>query len=572
MPTQTKVINLSFRALIVLTIIMAVGTYLRVVDVWRPIDGTATINSTLWRETDVASIAYNFYNEDNNILYPRTHWREDTPGFVESEFPLYPWLVAQSYSIFGFHEELARLLSLILSALTLLVLTRMSFMLFDEIGALIATAFFAVNPLLIYLSTAVQSDTLMFLFLSLALYYYFRHIREPSQARDFLISSAFLTLAILCKATAAPYALFFAADTLRRNGLRKTLTNKVTYIASAIIVLPNLAWVTHSHQFWLDYGLSLGVTNESHLIGSDILFMWKYYHGFLENSVSYVTSYPGGVALIVGLWTLRKSKLAKPIYILGASLSVFYFATLYTTGAPWAFYYHALTIPLAGIVLGAFGEEIALSDKRAKFGVSLIVVGIPTAVAGVGIGLALGFSLTLALALGSLTFTLAIAMLLYRSIFLQSESAGATTRKPSFTNNFVITVMAIVLVALTARSFRLVPQEKTYVDWRDCAERFVVNVPETSRLACWGAHSRSALGRDVAYNAAWMFYWMDRRGFSIPENIQSIAVVDSVRDLGADYYIEFLPGSARTPGFHQALRERYPMVDSCGVHMLYKLK
>ncbi len=567
MPTNTQIANLSFRTLTALTIIMAVGTYLRAIDVWRPIDGSATMISTIWRETDVASVARNFHREDNNILYPRTQWRENTPGYVESEFPLYPWLVAQTYNVFGYQEQYARLLSLLISALTLLVLTRLSFFLFNEIGALVATAFFAVNPLLIYLSTAVQSDTLMFLFLSLALYYYMRHIRESSGSREFLISAAFVSLAMLCKASAAPYALFFALDTLRRDGLKQTLVSKATYIALAIIVAPNLAWVTHSHQFWLDYRMSFGVTNESHLIGSDMIFDWKYYRGFINSTVSYITSYPGALALIVGLWLIRKSQLAKPLYILGVSLGVFYYAILFTTGASWAFYYHVLSVPFVGMVFGVAAEEIILLRREFSFGRSLAFLGLPTALVGFGLGMALGFSIPFAVALGALTLALTVAFLLY-----QSSPERQVDKAFAFRHDVAIAATAVVLIALSARSFRLVPQERNFVAWNECAVGFAEQVPKTARIAAWGSRSFSAPGRIVAYNVPWMFYWMDREGFSIPEDSQTVATVDSVARQGAEFYVEYLAGSQRTPGFHEALRKRYTMLDSCGEHLLYSIR
>ncbi len=572
--SRTNLSQLSFRAMLALTLIMGVGSYLRVIDVWRPVDGSVTMRSTLWRETDVGSIAENFYREDNNILYPRTLWRENTPGYVESEFPLYPWLVAQTYRMFGYHEQLARLLSLLISFLTLLVLTRLSFFLFKEPGALVATAFFAVNPLLIYLSTAVQSDTLMFLFLSLALYYYLKSARknpDSQNTREYFISIGFLSLAILCKATAATYALFFALDILRRHGLRKTLTDKATYLAMALLLIPNAVWVIHSHQFWLDYRMSLGVTNEGHLSGTDMLFKRKYYQGFLSNTTAFITSYPGLIAVFAGLWSVRKSPLAKPLYTLAISLGVFYFATLYTTGAIWAFYYHALSIPFVGILFGLFTQETEMRTGPQTRRRTLPVILGTGAIVGAAVGLALHLPLLNTLALGLITAAIAYALL---AMFEHSTESGDTKRRQqrSFGREFVVILIAITLTAVAARSFRLTPQEHSFVTWSACAKRFATNVPVTSRIACWGSHSRSALDRIVAYNVPWMFFWMDRKGFSVPEDFQSVTTLDSVAQLGAEYYVEFLPGAARTPGFHQALRERYTMLDSCGAHVLYSLK
>ena len=64
----------------------------------------------------------NFVEEEYNILYPRVDWRGDTPGYVESEFPIYQFLVASLYQVFGIHEWIARLLTIAFSLAALVFL------------------------------------------------------------------------------------------------------------------------------------------------------------------------------------------------------------------------------------------------------------------------------------------------------------------------------------------------------------------------------------------------------------------------------------------------------------------
>ena len=78
------------------------GAGLRAVNILRPVDTTS------WRESDIASIARNYLREGMNPLYPKIDWRGDGPGLAEMEFPIYPWLIAVCYKLFGIHEVIGR--------------------------------------------------------------------------------------------------------------------------------------------------------------------------------------------------------------------------------------------------------------------------------------------------------------------------------------------------------------------------------------------------------------------------------------------------------------------------------
>jgi len=76
-----------------------------------------------WRQTDTAAIARNFFAEDMDIFYPRVDWRGATSGYVECDFPLYPYLVACLYRAAGVPNPLlGRLLSAVFAVLTVAVI------------------------------------------------------------------------------------------------------------------------------------------------------------------------------------------------------------------------------------------------------------------------------------------------------------------------------------------------------------------------------------------------------------------------------------------------------------------
>ena len=191
--------------------LFVVGAGVRAINIWRPVD------RPMWRECDEAGIARNYYQEGMNIFYPKVDWRGDTPGYAEMEFPLYPWLIALSYKIFGFHEFIGRIISYLFSLLTLLIFFSLACELLPPIGAGFAALFFALSPLVINISSSLQPEGLMFLFYLLAGYWFICWHRDRGE-RYFWGSAMAISLAILAKATAAHLGLFFGILILEKVG------------------------------------------------------------------------------------------------------------------------------------------------------------------------------------------------------------------------------------------------------------------------------------------------------------------------------------------------------------------
>ncbi|MBI4827692.1 MAG: glycosyltransferase family 39 protein [Nitrospinae bacterium] len=82
-------------------------------------------HSHTWRQCDTAAIARNYYEEDNQIFFPRIDVRGgETDGVTGMEFPFYSYLVYLSYEILGFHHGIGKGVSLVF-ALASLVLCRL---------------------------------------------------------------------------------------------------------------------------------------------------------------------------------------------------------------------------------------------------------------------------------------------------------------------------------------------------------------------------------------------------------------------------------------------------------------
>src|SRR5437870_5351809 len=244
-----------------LLFVVLVGIGLRFAYVNRPLGHQLQAS---WRQADEVQLARNFYRDGMNIFYPRIDWRGDTPGYVEMELPLLPWVAALLYHIFGYHEEFLRMLSAIVETASLLFFVRLCRQVLPPVGVVFAVAAFALNPLLIYLATAMQPDPWMLLLVLLAMALIWRWQAKPKHT-TLLGAAATIAAAILAKAPAAYLGFVFAYVVLRHYRWQ-AFTDLWMYLAVLIAIVPPLAWYAWTHQFWTLYGNSLGVSNESHFI------------------------------------------------------------------------------------------------------------------------------------------------------------------------------------------------------------------------------------------------------------------------------------------------------------------
>src|SRR5215471_13232568 len=72
-----------------------------------------------WRQSDVAAIARNFFQNGFHFSRPQIDWAGDQPGYVGTEFPILPFIAALCYKLFGVHEWVGRSQAVIFFALSL---------------------------------------------------------------------------------------------------------------------------------------------------------------------------------------------------------------------------------------------------------------------------------------------------------------------------------------------------------------------------------------------------------------------------------------------------------------------
>jgi flagellar biosynthesis protein FliQ len=492
--------------------LFVLGAVLRTLDIGQPI-GVDDLLS--WRETDIGGIARNFYREGMNLFYPRIDWRGDGPGYVEMEFPLYPWLIAVFYQLFGYHEIFGRLLSYSFSLGAMAVFFLLARYLLPPVGAVFAALFFVLSPLAIKISNSLQPEGLMFLCYLLAAYAFIRWIDDNSWKHYGLALFA-TSLCILAKAPAAHIGLFFALLVLKEKGL--VAFRQIRLWAFAIVALvPVILWYKHAQHLWLTYGNSLGVSNENHVAGWKIFTHPSLIRGIFNIELWHVWMPTGLIICAIGILVARSEKAA--IYSLYWLLAIFafYLVIAYTTSAGWAIYYHIFSVPPVALLIG-LGVEALIAVNWGKNLTKNWLPQINTPV------------VVLAVVCLSGTF-------LFQGLQIyQSTAHGA----------------------------------KNIAKIYQCAQEFKPAIADNGLIATT-APGILKNGRPVASNVPYMFYWLDRKGFNLFAEKHSLKEVMSLAKRGARYLIAEKGYFKGKPQFESDLRRTFPAIRECKQAVLFEL-
>ena len=490
----------------VLIALFAAAILLRVADTFRPLDRAS------WRESDLGSIARNFTREGMNPLYPRIDWRGTGPGYAEMEFPLYPWTVALVYEVLGIHDETGRIISLLLSLGVLAFFWFLARDILSPEAAIAAFAFFAFNPLIFEVSTAVQPEGLTML-AYIAAVYFFSRWTNTHKTSDLYASAALTSLAILAKATSVHIGLLFAILWLRKEGVA-TFRNWRAYAFACIALIPGVLWYTHAKSLWLTYGNSLGISNEYHWIGPDFFTNPYFIIGILQNEIVWVWGGVGVIVAVVGIVLSRRERAVSISIIWLVSVFVFLIVAARTTADDWANYYHVFAVAPASLLIGfGAGKGISLLRESKRKITSQSVLAILIVIAS----------------LAAFVFDLrSIRQLFLEHHKLEPAFAEAGQIEPYLQRNTLILV---------------------------------------SGGACVDAD-----GYALAYNASYMFYWLDRKGFNICSDRQTISAVEGFRSLGAQYFVAQRTDLAKAPGFEGSLGARFPVVTGTDEFVVFDLR
>jgi hypothetical protein len=234
-----------------LTLVLLLAAVLRLLYIDAPL-----LDAHRWRQVDTAFMARAFYEGGINPLKPEANWG-GARGYVESEFPLLPALVAVLYHAFGPDETLGRLVVAAFSIGAVVLTYLLARMLLGTAAGLAAAMLVAVSPSSVFYGRAVMPDTLMVFFSLGALAGFIRH-GETRSLRALVAGSLSLALAILVKLPGVLVLAPIACAVWKSHGW-SALRDRRLLFALTVPCIVAAAWYVYAYSIYLHTGLTFGV-------------------------------------------------------------------------------------------------------------------------------------------------------------------------------------------------------------------------------------------------------------------------------------------------------------------------
>jgi 4-amino-4-deoxy-L-arabinose transferase-like glycosyltransferase len=245
-----------------LVLILVLAAALRLLYIDAPL-----LDAHRWRQVDTAFMARAFYEGSINPFRPEAVWG-GAHGYVESEFPLLPALVAVLFRLFGPDETWGRLVVAVFSVGTVGLTYALGRMIAGRAVGLAAATLMAFSPSAVFYGRAFMPDTLMIFFSLAAVIGFLRHA-DTGSARALAWGSLTLALAILVKLPGILVLAPIAWICWSSKGWRALADRRLL----AAVLLPcvvGIAWYAYAYTIYLNTGLTFGVVGTTKMYAADV--------------------------------------------------------------------------------------------------------------------------------------------------------------------------------------------------------------------------------------------------------------------------------------------------------------
>jgi hypothetical protein len=351
-------------------LIIFVGFLARLINLTQPILEVAG-----WRQCYTASIARNFYYNGMNVFYPQVLASGNTEGYIGgSEFNIYPFAVAILYKLFGIHESLGRLVSIIAFCGGAFFLYKLARKYAGSTTGLITLLFYTFNPYIFFYSRSFQPESTM-LFFSITMLYFFSEWIDREGWWRFALMTFCATFAFLTKIPTICLGLPLLYLCLKKYKLNILKQWKLWLFAILSLTI-TLLWYKHANYLKSIDNLSVNSLSFSYYMKYSVYFLTNlhfyekvFYAEVFEKDLIYI----GGVFFVLGIiFTLKKRELRYIHYWLLAIIIYFFIAA---KEVEWHTYYTMPIIVPASIFVGyAISNSLKLITAYNITGIRKIVL------------------------------------------------------------------------------------------------------------------------------------------------------------------------------------------------------
>ena len=316
---------------------------LRLIGIDQPIlEGANT------RQIQTADITYNLFQGGFNFLYPQISLLPE-PRYFLLEPPIYNTAVAVLYKIFGVHEELGRLVSILAFAGTAYFISIISTKYINKSAAQAAVFVFSFSPLSIIYTRGFQPDTLALFFLTALVFYVSKWFDGEEKA--FWPALVFGLLTFLSKQTYMFILVSFLIMGLLIKG-KQILFEKRVYIFTIVTAIPSIVWSFHSRKITelFPNNFYAGNFDFSNWIYLPTFLNYEFYKAIFFWLSGLILTPVGFTLFLVGLFIKTKPK--GDILLKAWLTGVIIFDLIFHQHAYTHEYYHLPLLPVASIIIG----------------------------------------------------------------------------------------------------------------------------------------------------------------------------------------------------------------------------
>jgi len=232
-------------------LIMLAGAGLRLMYWQAPL-----LDAHRWRQVDTAAIARQYYENGIKPLRPEVNWGGDH-GAVESEFPLLPILAALQYHLTGPNTAYARLIVVVFSTASLLLLYFLGAALVGPACGRAAMFLLALAPTSVFFGRTFMPDAVMVFWVLGAVLGFVVYGKSGSRLA---LAAGSIAAALACL-TKLPAVVVFAplvgAVWLGREHHR--WRDPWLWVALAVPIAATVVWYWHAYSLYRETGLTFGV-------------------------------------------------------------------------------------------------------------------------------------------------------------------------------------------------------------------------------------------------------------------------------------------------------------------------
>ena len=329
-----------------------------------------------WRQCDTAAIARNFYENGMDLFHPQIDWAGNSGGYVESEFQIYPFVTALLYKIFGFHEFLGRLLSIIVSVAGVFYFFLLVREIFGERTALWASGVYSLLPLNVFYSTSFQPEA-SFMAASIAGMYYLIKWSDSGSAAHLSYSAILISAACLLKLTNLYLGLPVLYVFIKKY---KTAFWKTPsfWLYGVIVLAPVILWYHHAHGIFLESGNSFGIWDYKTGKWLNLEFLeFRFWNKLFFFSIFIKHFAVFGLPLFIAGYSMKRSGDKEMFFELWL-LAFFIFVFIAARGHMLHEYYQLPLAAIGSAYIGKFlAEKFAVNNVVKIYFAAMIVVSVP---------------------------------------------------------------------------------------------------------------------------------------------------------------------------------------------------